>query len=159
MRRIVPALAAALLILALATSAVLAANTMFSVNLKGENEPGGTGDLDATGQAHLEIFPDTNTICYTIKWSKIDGTVTGAHIHVGAAGVNGGIVVTLFGGPVGAPSAFPGDKFTTSACVDAGTDLVTGLPWTELILADPTNYYVNVHTGTDFHGVIRGQLK
>jgi hypothetical protein len=147
--------------LVLATGTVLAANTKFTVNLKGENEPGGTGDLDATGQAHLEFFPETNTICYTIKWSKIDGAVTGGHIHAGPAGVNGGIVVSLFGGPLGTPSAFPGEKFTTSDCVNAGFVPGTDPPesWTEAILADPTNYYVNLHTGTDFHGVIRGQLK
>ena len=153
MRRIVPALAAALLILALAASAVLAANTTFSVNLKGENEPGGTGDLDATGQAHLEFFPDTDMVCYTLKWSKVDGTVTGAHIHVGPEGVNGDIVITLFGGPLGTPTAFPGDKFTTSGCVTGDGATI------DAILANPANYYVNVHTGTDFHGVIRGQLK
>jgi hypothetical protein len=153
MRRIVPALGAALLILALATSAVLAVNTKFSVNLKGENEPSGTGDLDATGQAHLELFPDTDTVCYTLKWTKVDGTVTGAHIHVGPAGVDGGIVITLFGGPLGTPTAFPGEHFTTSGCVAADGATI------DAILADPANYYVNVHTGTDFHGVIRGQLK
>jgi hypothetical protein len=156
MRRFVPALVATLLMLILTTGAVLAANTKFTVNLKGENEPMG-GDLDATGQAHLEFFPDTDTVCYTIKWSKVDGTVTGAHIHVGPAGVDGGIVITLFGGPLGTPSAFPGEKFTTSGCVLAVD--ATGASWTDAILADPTNFYVNVHTGTDFHGVIRGQLK
>jgi hypothetical protein len=152
MRRLVPALAAALLILAVASSAVLAANTKFSVNLKGENEPSG-GDLDATGQAHLELFPDTDTVCYTIKWSKVDGTVTGAHIHVGPAGTDGGIVITLFGGPILAPTAYPGDGFTTSDCVVGDGAVI------DAILANPTNYYVNVHTGADFHGVIRGQLK
>src|SRR5919109_4630072 len=109
MRRIVPVLAAALLTLIVVTGTVLAANTKFSVNLKGENEPGGTGDLDATGQAHLELFPDTDMVCYTIKWTKVDGTVSGGHIHVGQPGVNGDIVLTLFGGPLGTPSEFPGD--------------------------------------------------
>lgn len=150
MRRVVPALAAALLILALATSAVLAANTKFSVNLKGENEPG-TGDLDATGQAHLELFPDTDMVCYTLKWSKVDGNVTGAHIHFDDTG---GIVIPLFGGPpVEAATAFPGDRFTTSGCVMADGAVI------DLILANPANYYVNVHTGTDFRGVLLGHLK
>jgi hypothetical protein len=152
MRRLVPALAAALLILAVASSAVLAANTKFSVNLKGENEPSG-GDLDATGQAHLELFPETDLVCYTIKWSKLDDAVTGAHIHVGPAGVDGGIVITLFGGPLGTATEFPGDRFTTSDCVTGDGAVI------DAILANPTNYYVNVHTGADFHGVIRGQLK
>jgi CHRD domain len=152
MRRFVPALVAALLILALASTAVLAANTTFSVNLKGENELTG-GDLDANGQAHLELLPDTDMVCYTLKWTKVDGLVSGAHIHVGAAGVDGGIVVTLFGGPLGTPTAFPGDRFTTSNCVTADGAVI------DAILANPTNYYVNVHTGADFHGVIRGQLK
>jgi hypothetical protein len=153
MRRFVPALAAALVILALTTATVLAANTKFTVNLKGENEPGGTGDLDATGQAHLELFPDTDMVCYTLKWTKVDGTVTGAHIHLGAPGVNGGIVLTLFGGPILAPTAYPGDAFTASDCVTGDGAVI------DAILADPASYYVNVHTGADFHGVIRGQLK
>jgi CHRD domain len=152
MRRFVPIVMAALAILVLTTATVLAANTKFSVNLKGENEPE-AGDVDATGQAHLELFPDTDMVCYTIKWSKVDGLVSGAHIHVGPAGVNGGIVVSLFGGPLGTPTAFPGDSFTTSDCVSADGATI------DAIIADPTNYYVNVHTGADFHGVIRGQLK
>ena len=154
MRRFVPALVAALVVLILATGVVLAADTKFSVNLKGENETEG-GDVDATGQAHLELFPETDMVCYTIKWSKVDGTVTGAHIHFDPpTGRDGPIVVSLFGGPPPEDAtAFPGDRFTASDCVLADGATI------DAILANPTNYYVNVHTGTDFHGVIRGQLK
>jgi CHRD domain len=152
MRRFVSAFMATLMIVVLTAGTVLAANTTFSVNLKGENEPE-AGDLDATGQAHLELLPETDMVCYSIKWSKVDENVTGAHIHVGPPGVNGGIVVTLFGGPLGDPTDFSGDKFATSDCVSADGTVI------DQILADPSNYYVNVHTGADFHGVIRGQLK
>jgi CHRD domain-containing protein len=66
-----------------------------------------------------------------------------AHIHAGAAGIAGSVVVTL---------TAPDGSGTSSGCVKVARPLV------DAILANPAGYYVNVHT-TDFpDGAIRGQL-
>jgi CHRD domain len=68
------------------------------------------------------------------------------HIHVGAAGVNGPVVVTLFSGST--------DRklIVQAARLDIDAALASA------ICADPTAYYINYHT-TDFPGgAVRGQL-
>jgi CHRD domain len=68
------------------------------------------------------------------------------HIHVGAAGVNGPVQVTLFSGST--------DRrlILQAARLDIDAELAAK------ICADPAGYYVNYHT-TDFPGgAIRGQL-
>jgi hypothetical protein len=85
------------------------------------------------------------------------GTPNRAHIHAGAAGVNGGIVVTLF--DLVAPPAPPTDplydqleKRRVRGCVPVAADLL------EAIAADPAGYYVNLHNPRFPGGAIRGQL-
>jgi len=67
-----------------------------------------------------------------------------AHIHQGQGGVAGPVVVTL---------TPPGGTGTSAGCIGGlSNSLLTA------ILANPGNYYVNVHT-TDYpNGAIRGQL-
>jgi hypothetical protein len=114
-----------------------AAPSHFLLPLTGAQEVPGPGDPDGTGTASLLIDPDALTIDWDIVVSDIDFPLTGAHIHVGAAGVAGPIVVDF------------DSQLTGSGLVDA--DLAD-------ILANPTNYYVNVHNGLFPAGAIRGQL-
>ena len=118
-----------------------------STTLTGAEEAPAPGDPNATGQADLRLNQGQNEVCFDISWADVDGTVFAGHIHVGAAGDAGPIVVTLFTGSF------------------AGTDSVSGCAQNvdpELIKAirhDPTAYYVNVHSRPDFPGgAIRGQL-
>jgi len=67
-----------------------------------------------------------------------------AHIHKGAAGVNGPIVVTL---------NTPDKNGTSTACADIDPALAKD------ILANPQGYYVNVHNADFPNGAARGQLK
>jgi hypothetical protein len=77
-------------------------------------------------------------------------TISGLHIHQGAKGANGGIVVDS----------------TTSEPADADgagnlTKVVAGTPATlQAILDNPRGYYVNLHTTTPAHpgGALRAQL-
>ena len=96
------------------------------------------------GVAHVTIDVDKRVICY-------DLTVTGklpvaAHIHVGEAGVNGGIVVdfTSFGQAVDRDSKGCTRKVKKSLLSD--------------IAENPSAYYVNVHTAVNPGGQVRGQL-
>ena len=73
--------------------------------------------------------------------------------HVGGAGTAGGVLVTLFGGPLLPRTSFPG-TFTVSDCIN------TSLSSAQLadIVANPSGYYVNLHTDVFPDGAIRGQL-
>lgn len=114
-------------------------DTPLLTRLSGAVEVPGPGDPDGTGAAAVTVDADANHLCYDLSVSDITPAVA-AHIHVGPVGVAGPIVVDLT-----APSAG-----TSSGCVvDADA---------AAILAEPANFYVNVHTPDFPGGAIRGQL-
>jgi hypothetical protein len=73
-------------------------------------------------------------------------TFVAGHIHAGAAGANGPVVVTLFGG-----SANP-RLFLQAGRVDIDETLAAA------ICGDLAGHYVNYHTTQDPQGAVRGQL-
>ncbi len=101
------------------------------------------GDPDGSGSASVTVDSVTNQVCWNISYAAID-TPTVAHIHVGAAGTNGGVVVNF------TPSLTGSSPF-------AGCTTVTNTLATQ-ILANPAGYYVNVHTSPHPGGAVRGQL-
>ena len=105
-----------------------------------EVPPSGTG---ATGEAEVELDPRRGRVCVEIEAEDLAGDVVAGHIHVGAAGVNGGVVIDL-----GVNSA----EF--EACID-GVDPAL----LRTIGRHPAGYYVNVHTTAVPSGEIRGQLE
>ena len=134
--------------------------TPYLASLAGVNELGG-GDPDGAGTAAITFQidnPASNvdgaTVCWDLAYSNLTGTPTGAHIHRGAAGIGGNIVVP-----------FTGATFTTSGssgCAPIGGpqtgETVGGGVLATEIVNNPAGFYVNVHT-TDFTaGAIRGQL-
>ena len=127
------------------SAATVSAQTMLSTSLSGDEEAPGPGDKNGKGWVTLTIEPD-GTICYEGKVQAIGREITGAHIHVGAAGVPGDVVVNL-------------DPFGADITGNKAAHCVTTAPATAAaIIANPSGYYVNVHT-TDFPGgAIRGQL-
>jgi len=85
-------------------------------------------------------------------------TITGMHIHNGPAGVNAGVVIN---------SGLSGTNSVTDATGRGTLDLQgqvrpgddAGVAALRGMLANPSGYYLNIHT-TDFPGgVIRGQLQ
>ena len=124
------------------------AGTTLSTQLTGAQECNnagqcGVGDPDGAGTAVVRFRPDAGLVCFDIAVQNIRLPSVGAHIHRGAAGSNGPIVVGFR-----APEA----SGTSSGCVTAAAALINE------IVANPTGFYVNVHT-TDFPGgAIRGQL-
>jgi CHRD domain len=114
--------------------------TKFSAKLSGDNEVGG-GDPDGSGTAAVKTRG--TEVCYDLKWSGVD--VTMAHIHKGAAGTNGDVVVNFFA------NESPLDASSKSGCVQAKEAVVKGLA------ANPSNYYVNLHSPEFPKGAIRGQ--
>jgi len=138
------------------------ANTVLEADLNGRNEVAAdgskriVGDPNGRGEAYVfGIDGDPNTLCYLIDVDKIDeldgAPNTGgraAHIHEGAKGTNGPVVVGL-AFPTGGQSA---DCLTVpEGGLDSAAEVAD-------ILSTPADYYVNVHNGVYPSGAIRGQL-
>jgi hypothetical protein len=126
------------------------APTTLVAALSAENEVPGCPAGEASGArgvAIVQINEDTGEITYRVIAFNLPGTIAGApgaHIHVGAAGV---------AGPVVLPLDLTGLE---TGLVAQGT--ATDPDLAAAILANPQNYYVNVHTTVCPDGAIRGQL-
>jgi len=114
-----------------------------STTLTGAAEVPGPGDPDGAGTATIRLRVGQGQVCHSITASNIVLPATGAHIHLGAAGVAGPIVVTLI---------TPDADGSVEGCVSAPRALV------KQILKNSAGYYVNVHTSDFPAGAIRGQL-
>jgi hypothetical protein len=148
MRRLIPASILALLIAAALAGPTSAAVTVFHVTLEPE-----AAAPNATGRATITVHPEKGLICYVIQWKDVGAPITGGHIHESITGL-GGIEVSLFGGPLGDPTAYPGERFVVRDCVQAEETDITA------ILAGPHNYYVNLHIDPAlFTSVLSGDLE
>jgi hypothetical protein len=114
-----------------------------TATLTGAAEAPGPGDTDGTGTATLRLNQGRGKVCFVLTARNITLPATGAHIHVGATGIAGPVVVGL---------TPPDASGISSGCVNASRVTI------KAIRKNPSNYYVNIHT-TDFSaGAIRGQL-
>ncbi len=91
-----------------------------------------------SGSFSLRAIPGLGRLCYTLSVSGLVD-VTAAHIHVEGTG---DVVV-----PLAAPTSG-----SSSGCVNVDRTLL------RQILANPANYYVNVHTVAAPGGAVRGNL-
>ncbi|HZC84088.1 MAG TPA: CHRD domain-containing protein [Rubrobacter sp.] len=115
----------------------------FSTELTGAAEVPGPGDPEGSGTATITVNPGQEEVCWTIEAEGIQLPATGAHIHEGAVGEAGDVVV---------PLTPPDESGFSSGCAEVSREVALD------ILKNPENYYINVHT-TDFpNGAIRGQL-
>jgi len=130
------------LIMGFTTAAQAAVVTQLSVKATGANEGGGTGVKTGSASASFVLNTTKGTICTNIRTKGLVG-VTASHIHKGAAGVDGAVVVT-----------FDIAKFNKSArdCVKVEAGIMAE------IAMHPTDYYLNVHTKANPGGAVRGQL-
>jgi hypothetical protein len=108
-------------------------------------------DPDGRGIFAYVAFKDQ--FCYVITAKDIDPPIA-AHIHVGAAGVNGPIVVGLeLPDPIGA------DCITAEQDESLNSTMVLTQGELDAIIANEAGYYANVHTAPFPAGAIRGQLR
>ena len=101
---------------------------------------------NARGNLVLEISDDGLTLRYKLIVANIHNVVA-SHIHVGAAGANGPVVLFLFG--TAPPNGGRVDGILAQGTVTAAnlTGPLTGQPLSALIDAIRAgNAYVNVHT-------------
>ena len=139
------ALAVALVTAAAAGARPQAAAITLTAGLDAVQEtPAPTGNVSAakgTFTATLTRTTEGATLNWTLLFEGLTGPATAAHVHAGARGVAGGVAIPLCG------------PCTTGA---TGTATVTDASLLALLQTGGT--YVNVHTGTNKAGEIRGQL-
>ncbi len=104
----------------------------------------------ATGQGTAVISADDSTITYIVTYSGLSGTVNAAHIHTGATGSNGGVILPLVAGPSPMTGTLTAANFSASGSVTTFTQAVAA------IRAGTT--YFNLHTTANPGGEIRGQI-
>jgi hypothetical protein len=130
----------------------LNAERSFNVALTAAEEVPAPKPTTASGTAVVIVYADE--IEYQLSAVNITG-ITMAHIHNGAPGVAGPIVVTLFQ-PTSATGAVNG--VFASGTLNA-TNLPPGVTMASLkALLLSGSAYVNVHTTNNQPGEIRGQL-
>ena len=127
-----------------------AAQTPLVTRMTGANEVPGPGDSDGFGGAAVtfDLTAATPTVCWDLSYGNLTGTPLLAHIHGPAvAGAAALPVIGFTTATLGATSA-TGCRDLTAPEATIAADVV----------ANPANYYVNVHTSDFGAGAIRGQL-
>jgi CHRD domain-containing protein len=94
-------------------------------------------------------------IDYTVTAAQ---TFTGLHIHNGATGIAGPVVINT-GISGSSPVAVAAGSGRISRTVDYSATDTVGLGWVTGLLATPENYYVNIHTTVNPGGFMRGQFQ
>jgi hypothetical protein len=115
--------------------------------LTGAAERPGPGDPDAIGRAFITIDDAANQLCLSLQWTRVDGTVSGLHIHLAPPTSAGPVVV-----PFATPSGGSGQL---RQCVTVANEALL-----DNIAANPQQYYINLHSTPLYApGAIRGQLQ
>jgi hypothetical protein len=117
---------------------------------------------NGTGTFRAELNPDGRSIFYTLSYFDLGSTVHFAHIHVGQAGANGGVIVFLCGGGGKPECPASGSVSGTLTSMDVMAIADQGVKagnFDELLIALRFHVaYVNVHTTNFPSGEIRGQI-
>jgi hypothetical protein len=154
LRPVIALFAALAIVLTITASSVSAGGPharVFLLHLTGDQEatptcapPTVCGDPDAVANMVLLVLPRQDVVCFVTKWRDIDGTVVAAHIHPAPVGVPGPVAVPLFSG--------------TFAGTDRARGCVSGQGFADDIVANPSGFYVNIHSSVYPAGAVRAQL-
>ena len=117
-----------------------AKTTTLHASLKGSEEvPAAAG---GSASAKITLDSTKKKVCWTFTKIKGFSGANAAHIHVGAKGKAGDVIVPF------------GSAFKSKGCQTSISKSVIGA-----IRAHPGRYYVNIHNSQFPAGVVRGQLK
>lgn len=117
----------------------------------------GTGTLTFNPTRNAQGVINGGNVTFTVDYNfPAAVTFTGLHIHEGAAGALGGVVINTAVGGAANTIVSPTGKGLVSITVPITTAAQIGA-LTRLI-ANPTGFYVNMHTTLNGGGAIRGQL-
>jgi hypothetical protein len=131
------------------TGSAAAHDDDFRAEMNGANEVPGPGDPDGTAKGKIEIDIAASEVCFDFDWENIAAPTAG-HIHRAPVGVAGDIVVGLLDGI--SPDTLEADD-DIEGCVTADPGLLGD------IVANPDQYYVNLHNARFPTGAVRGQLE
>ena len=120
-----------------ATSLAFAQAVSYTASLSGANEVPPTGSANS-GSTFVKVDATTGVVTWNTVSSIAQASATGHHIHRGAAGSNGPVVVNF-------ASAYSGTVTVTTALAAE-------------IVGNPSGFYVNLHTAAFPGGEIRAQL-
>lgn len=112
----------------------------FEVDLVGEAVVPGPG-AEVEGRAQVTLEPSRGQVCFIIAVEGLD-TATGAHLHSGAPGETGDVVMSLD----------PPSNGMAEGCATADGNLL------QRMAAQPIDYYVSIRTESFPDGAVRGQL-
>lgn len=150
--RLRPALIGAALALAAAPSVALAQDPpelAFGGPLDGAQEVPAVVTA-ATGEGTAVVSPDGSTITYIVTYSGLSGPAAAAHIHTGAAGVSGGVILPLAVSASPMVGTLTAADFTPSGAITTFAEAVAAI--------QAGNTYFNIHTAANPGGEIRGQI-
>lgn len=135
----------ALTFLLLATSTASYGQTLGAV-LTGSQEAPAPTTTPGFGNATVTFDATRQNITATITASNLGAAINNFHIHEGAAGVAGPVVINF----IGLGGTFVNGTMTGTFPVAADV--------AQRMVQNPSNFYVNVHTTQFPGGAIRGQL-
>jgi hypothetical protein len=148
-KRLLVLLAASVSVFAL-PGAVAAQQQTCTANLSGAQEVPPV-NTDASGSATVTISSDGSSLSYRVSYQGLSGAASAAHIHFGARGQNGPVILPLEHGA----SPFSGTLTATNLerVPDGPQSFAAAVR--EIRQGD---MYVNIHTAANPGGEIRGQL-
>jgi hypothetical protein len=128
-----------------------------TATLTGAGETPAVINTGAFGSATVLVDMTARTVTYTVTVFNLPSGVTASHIHAGAAGTQGPVVVNF--APVANSSndfSFTGVVPDTAFALQPGIGIRSADDMFQAILGG--NSYVNVHSTVNPGGEIRGQL-
>ena len=148
------ATAAAMVAVACKSDSTSPAPTMvrYVAQLSGANEVPAVAS-GATGTATFTL--SGRTITYVVTVNGLSGNAAASHIHLGAAGTNGGILFPFTAAAVQTGQVASG-TIDLNQPVSNGPNSISGDSL--LTLFNTSGVYTNVHTAANPNGEIRGQI-
>jgi CHRD domain len=104
----------------------------------------------ATGEGTAVVSTDGSTITYYVAYSGLSGPAVAAHIHTGAAGVAGGVILPLVVSASPMVGTLTAANFTPSGAITTFAQAVAAI--------GAGNTYFNIHTAANPGGEVRGQI-
>ena len=157
MRRALTLAMAGLFVVIVSAAQAQAQTITFTTTLHGGNEVPGvvTGSV---GTSTVTWNTSTRTGTYRVDVYNMPVGTTQSHIHVGAAGVGGPVVInfTVPAGGISNDYALTGTFSCTDVVVRAAQGINSCEDFEQALLLE--NAYVNVHSTANPGGEIRGQL-
>ena len=111
--------------------------------------------FDLTRDAAGAITAATVTWAFTLTDLPPNSTIILGHIHIGGAGVGGGVQINT-GLSAANSIGLPDGRLNTHVITTTAT--ATELGRMQAILDNPGGYYLNLHSPLNPGGVVRGQL-